>query len=305
MATLTPYSSNYKREDKLRQTSLSFHTPAFSKENQPDNVVYEEKTSRKKVLFTPKPEGAVKDMPISCPKSTSTQAYTSCNSSTSSRTSCKETLNTHQANEVKKSLSSALDLTPSTTNKKVSKKEDEAETQKAQRYGKRKIQYTDSDEEDPEIKQDKLEVAEGRKSKQLKRMTLSEPPKHTMLYLYNSTKTQIYCFPVFQESDLKYKGAIQDLLKEADIDNDCATENEILDYSIFQAKKDLAKGIQMQREADQQAKKVPSFEERLSRSQESDKDKDSGEKVKDETINFWTKVSGSFRDLFGQDRRSL
>lgn len=301
MTTLTPSSSTFKNNEK--RYSLAFHTPAFTKEAQPDHQIeYDEKPSRKKVLFTPKLGGVAKDGAVSCHNSTSTQAFTSCASSStgSIRTSCKDELDTQPSKEVKKNISMALDMTPSTANKKASKEEQEKE-KPAQKYGKRKIEYYDTDEELELYDGVKGGTEEGRKSKQLKLMTPTEP-KVSKVYLYNSTKTHMYCFPVYLESDLKLNKEIQDLLKDADIDNDCETENEILTYSIYQAKKDLAEGIKRQRAEEMKQmkpRKANSFEERLNSSHDSGKK----EQEKDDAGSFWAKVSGSFKDLLGQSSR--
>lgn len=87
----------------------------------------------------------------------------------------------------------------------------------------------------------------NKKNEQVKIMMPSEP-QVTKIYLYNSSKTQMYCFPVFRESDLKYRPPTQILWRDADVDNGCETDNDVLENSIYHCKEDLVKGIQMQRD---------------------------------------------------------
>jgi hypothetical protein len=153
-------------------------------------------------------------------------------------------------------FSAIVSSTPVTMNKKKTGEKSGVKSQKTQKYGKRKCEFSE-DGIDTDIVKEIDEVSrsseERRKIKQAKIMVTAEP-KVTKIYLYNSKKTQMYCFPVYRESDLKYSSVVQGTLRNTDIDNDCETENEILEYSVYQSKRDLLKGIQMQRDEDRAAK---------------------------------------------------
>lgn len=302
MSALTPNSLSYKSAEKPQAASVTFHTPAFFKEADYDDV-----PTRKKVLFTPKVGETKRDSSVSYRGSLSTQASTSCSSSTtcSVKTTCRGETDTHPARDIKKSLSGVLNMSSVTTNKKQPRKSEE-HVQRAPKYGKRKIEYLDEDDEEDEELNQKENVR-----KNVKQVKLNVPtqPVISKLYLYNSGKSKMFCFPVFQESELKYNVTVQQTLRDTEIDNDCETENEILEYSIYQAKKDLAKGIMLQREEEAKLKKAATVEIRHIQFVDTEKkqrNKSEEKKNKEKQNDFWTNVRESFRELIeGASRKSL
>lgn len=262
MDTMTPRSSALEASLRQRSTSLALQTPTFNKESQPSHLDRDDLPSHKKrVLFTPKLCGATKDNkeninPLDKLDSVENQEDSPRNIRTISKTNVDANQGKGTTTKKPQNFSAIVSNTPVTMNKKKTGEKSGVKSQKTQKYGKRKCEFSeDGIDTVKEIDEVSRSSEERRKIKQAKIMVTAEP-KVTKIYLYNSKKTQMYCFPVYKESDLKYSPVVQSTLRNTDIDNDCETENEILEYSIYQSKKDLLKGIQMQRDEDRAAAKA-------------------------------------------------
>ena len=311
MATLTPLSLSPKPAAKQLGISSLFQTPTFPKDDQYNLFKDEGPTSsRKKVLFTPKTLEAAKQDSTSWQRSDSTKANTTRNSSSTSsvRTLCRNSTSSSDGDKSNPSLkpisvASVLASTPTTTNKKASNNMKEVEAQMRQKYGKRKCQYNDNEgiediKEANESQEKRIYVREI----SVKKMKLSNPviPEISTIYLYDS-KQQVYRFPVYKEADLKYNVSVQTTLKETDLDNDCDTEHEILVQSLYQAKVDLWKGIQMQKKDEESSQKKVVRQSRVVSSSQGSvraQEKKNENVSKDEAVSFWAKVSQSFKGLF-------
>ena len=332
MTTIPPVSTIYSSNTKKNNSSHLFQTPVFGKDSGFD--VYQDEgitSSKKKVVFTSKVTEKIQNGTNIVQKTLFVKNDTDCCSTSSStvRTISKNNSDGVQSKETR-SYASTLASTPATVPRK-------ADTQNSEIapivYGKRKIQYIgfddDDDDEDypyPENENEnnkenidpnkevivgatttstvtKTQTTVKKQTKQVK-LTL-EPPKTpivTDLYLFNTTRTKMYRFPVFKDADLKVPDQWQNKLRDTDIDNDCETENDILEYSIIQVKKDLAKALQMQKEEDaylktqQKPVKYASCPQATSRRSEVPHSENT---KKEEGVGFWKEVAQSFKDLVG------
>lgn len=339
MTTITPSSSHFQTAVKNRSSTYDYETPAFAQDSDPLTSSNEETptSSKKKVIYTPK--GKTKEHAVGgltcAEKILSIKENSSSPASCATiRTVCK---NAGEGNQSKAQSYSTLASTPSATSRRLETTQDvkgEAVMPDFQ-FGKRKIQYLD-DLDDPEYDStdDEEEVEEvdsenttedsfmvnKKKSpsssckklqQETKRVKQNSDAVVSEIFLFSYNGTKSYSFPVFRDCDLNVKEEWQTKLREADIDNDCETEQEILDYSIYQAKKDLVKGIQMQREEHTQLLKTAQKTGRLAYSQDShvetakksEKNNNHLNVKQQEDEGFFAKVSRSFRELCNSDKK--
>lgn len=264
MTAITP-PSIYRSNVKKANTSHLFQTPVFGDKNVEDEGQFEDTTTsiKKKVVFASKNKNKDQNDNSLIQKTLFVKNESACCSTSSStvRTISKNNSDGVQSKETRRaaSFASTMTSTPSTV---VKKGETQVTGLEPPKFGKRKIEYIGFDDE--ENAEEELEKYEDlnqaanttgtellgtikKQTKQVK-LTLQSTPLVTDLYLFNTAKTKMYRFPVFKDSDLKIPGEWQNKLRDTDIDNDCETENDILDYSILQVKKDLAKALQMQKD---------------------------------------------------------
>jgi len=63
------------------------------------------------------------------------------------------------------------------------------------------------------------------------------------IYLYNHITESFQCHPVWMDKDLGYHLDVQGTLRDAEVDNDCATDNEVLDKVFQWTLDDLYEGL--------------------------------------------------------------
>jgi len=324
MTTITPpslYNSNLKKAN----TSHLFQTPVFGNKDPESETLQDDActSSKKKVVFTSKNNKnnnkAINDTSLIQKTLFVTNDSTCCSTSSSTvRTISKNNSDGSQSKETRRagSFVSTMVSTPSTLPKKGNAVDAGIEPPK---YGKRKIEFIGFDDDSAE---EELEAANAdlnkenivgttttaltstikKHTKQVK-LSLQPTPIVTDLYLFNTARTKMYRFPVFKDSDLKIPGEWQNKLRDTDIDNDCETENDILDYSIMQVKKDLAKALQMQK--DEEAKGLKTEQKTgkfVSYSQDTAKKNESSQNEnikKEEGVSFWKDVAQTFKELVG------
>jgi len=342
MTTITPSSSHFRTAVKNRSVTHDYETPAFAQGCDPLSSSNDETptSSKKKVIYTPKAKAKehAKEGLTCAEKVLSIKENSSSPASCATiRTVCK---NAGEGNQSKaQSFASTLASTPSATSRRLETTQDVKEAVMPDfQFGKRKIQYLDdlddpeydsTDDEQGEVEEvDSEATTEGsfvmkkkspsaslQETKRVKPNSDENKPVVSEIFLFNFNGTKSYSFPVFRDSDLNVKEEWQTKLREADIDNDCETEQEILDYSIYQAKKDLVKGIQMQREEHTQLLKTAQKTGRMAFSQElhgeTAKKSEKNFEWKDQKVEnnnhlnvkqqedegFFAKVSRNFRDL--------
>jgi len=347
MMTSTSTSSSHPNTAiKNRSATHNFETPYFAEDS--DSFLDDEETpvsSKKKVIYTPKGKEHAKielNLAQRVLSNNSNNVKSSVSPASSSAYIHTVIKNNNQDGNQSKSAST-LASTPSATSRRLETQDikEKSEGQLPEfKFGKRKIQYLDdlddpayytSDDDDyneieqarvaevdSETAEDSFEIRKPSVKSELletKRVKLNSDEKRrpvvSTVFLMNSNGTKSYTFPVYRDCDLNVVEEWQNKLREADIDNDCDTEQEILDYSIYQAKKDLVQGIQMQREehtqliktAQKTGRNVFSQEVHLETAKRSDKpfewNDQKVENKKQEDEGFFAKVSRNFKDLLG------
>ena len=313
--TSTSTSHNLETDVKRRTLALIYETPILQKNLlKPPTEDQEITVSRKKVIFTKK-EGTSKtvhnvykktpwgkeNIP---PASTSTMS-----SICSVRTVKKADGESCPIKVTKKSQASAETAASSATDKKRGYHQQNNDEYPL-KYGKRKIEYLDidddeTDEEEESKKDSKENKSNNSQERMAKQVRRSDVPvvAPTVSYIYLKTKKErLIEFPVFLEKELKYSKSLSEVLRETELDNDCETDNEILEHSILQAKKDLVKGIEMQKTENQVKKTALKEKPTICIPEDqptNEKQKENNSKKDTEASNgFWTKVSQSFNTLF-------
>jgi len=124
-------------------------------------------------------------------------------------------------------------------------------------FGKRKFEEYEEDEYDvaykqktinimtPEWKEDTLKPLVHLDAKKVK-ITEVEKPRSAepeQIYLYNHITESFQCHPVWKDKDLGYHLDVQGTLRDAEVDNDCATDNEVLDKVFQWTLDDLYEGL--------------------------------------------------------------
>jgi len=135
-----------------------------------------------------------------------------------------------------------------------------ARPQKARKspvFGKRKFEEYEEDEYEvaykqktinvmtPEWKEDTLKPLVNLDAKKVK-MTEAEKPKPKeaeQIFLYNHLTETFDCYPVWKDKDLGYNAYFQGELRDAEVDNDCATDNEVLNKVFQWTLDDLYEGL--------------------------------------------------------------
>jgi len=345
MTSTSTSSSRLNTAVKIRSATHTYQTPRFPQDS--DSFSDNEETpvsSKKKVIYTPKAKEHAKQELTLAQKVLSNNSNNANNSISPASSSAyihtviKNNNNNQDGNDSKSA--STLASTPSATSRRLETQDTKEKTEGQLpefKFGKRKIQYlddlddpayytSDADDEfeegvaevDSETAEDSFEIRKPSKKCEFletKRVKLNSDEKRRPLvstvYLINSNGTKSYSFPVYRDCDLNVIEEWQNKLREADIDNDCETEQEILDYSIYQAKKDLVQGIQMQREehtqliktAQKTGRSVYSQEIQQETAKRSEKpfewNDQKVENKKQEDEGFFAKVSRNFKDLLG------
>lgn len=146
-------------------------------------------------------------------------------------------------------------------------------------FGKRKFEEYEEDEEDiiykektrnrmtPEFMEDTLKPLLNYDAKRVKmnEVEKSKEEGYEKIYLYNQTANTMLCYPVFRDKDLGFNGFIQTTLREAEVDNDCATDCEVMDKVKQWTMDDLFEGIRKHKEENEDEEDKEEAEERIKR----------------------------------------
>lgn len=157
----------------------------------------------------------------------------------------------------------------------------EKKARKSPVFGKRKFEEYEEDEEEveykkeknknlmtPEFLEDNLKPLVNLDNKRVKLNEVEKPAgfiEYEEMYLWNQTTNEILHYHVFLDKDLGFDGSVQSNLKETEVDNDCATDTEVMEKVRNWTMDDLFEGIMKHKEENEDEEDKEVLKERIKR----------------------------------------